>query len=43
MRAVEALGAIALRACARWPGAALTTFVLAVYVVGALIDSEIPL
>jgi hypothetical protein len=38
MRAVEALGAIALRACARWPGAALLTFVLAVYVLGAYLD-----
>lgn len=38
MKAVEAIGTAIERACARWPGASLLTFVLAVYVLGAYLD-----
>lgn len=38
MHLCETIGAVIERACNRWPGAALTMFVLACYVVGALID-----
>ena len=36
----EALGSAVERFCAKWPGLSLTAFVLAVYVVGALLDGE---
>jgi hypothetical protein len=39
---LEAIGAAIERACARWPGAALTLFVLACYVAGAISDGETP-
>ena len=38
MAICEAIGSLVLHACARCPGAALTTFVLAVHVLGAYLD-----
>lgn len=38
MHLCETIGEAIERACSRWPGSALTLFVLACYVVGAVID-----
>lgn len=35
---LEAIGALVLHACGRWPGVAMTLFVLSLYVLGACLD-----